>query len=162
MAFWNTIKNLRPEDVSRWEKLDLNLIKYLDQLITTLGVTTWVITSTYRTAQENKDAGGSSNSRHLTGKALDIVFKGIDPLHVVEVAKTMWPGGIGVQYPGGAIHLDLRDTGLYIFGEIVTTVEGVVKKSYVAYRQVLDLFLKKKAITIGVLALLGIAWYLWW
>jgi hypothetical protein len=158
---WDEIKNLRPQDVPRWDKLDFNLIRAVDQLITLLGITTWVITSTYRTAEENAAVGGDSNSRHLTGKAMDIVFKGVDPLHVVEVAKAMpWPGGVGIQYPSGMIHLDIRSTGLYIFGEIVEVIEGVVKKSYVAFAQVLDLFVKKKEIVIAAGAGLLLLWLL--
>jgi len=161
MGFWDTIRNLRPQDVPRWEKLDLNLIRWVDQLITNLGVTTWVITSTFRTSEENAAAGGDSNSRHLTGKAMDIVFKGVYPLHVVEVARTMlWPGGVGVQYPTGAIHLDLRSSGLYLFGEIVEMVEGVAKKTYVAFAQVLDLFIKKKEVAIAGIAGLLLLWLL--
>jgi len=159
---WDEIKNLRPQDVPRWQQLDFNLIKALDALITRLAVTTWTITSTYRSAEENAAVGGASNSRHLTGKAVDIVFKGVDPLHVVQVAQEMpWPGGVGVQYPGGAIHLDLRNTGLYIFGEIVEVIGNVVKKSYVAFAQVLDLFTKKKVVTVvAVLALSFLAYKL--
>jgi len=152
---WDEIKNLRPQDVPRWQQIDFNLIRALDALITRLAVTTWTITSTYRSAEENAAVGGSSNSRHLTGKAVDIVFKGVDPLHVVQVAQEMpWPGGVGIQYPSGMIHLDLRNTGLYIFGEIVRTIGNVVSKSYVVFDQVLDLFTKKKVVTVvAVLAL---------
>ena len=44
---WDEIKNLRPQDVPRWNMLDFNLIRAVDQLITILGVTTWVIASTF-------------------------------------------------------------------------------------------------------------------
>ncbi len=158
MSFWNTIKNLRPQDIPRVEKVDLNLIKKLDELITLVGIMP-VILSTYRTAEENAAVGGSSNSWHLQGKAVDLKFPGIDPLHLLELVKSMWPGGVGIQYPGGTLHLDTRPSGQYIFGEIFISA---AKKLYVGFQEVLDLFLKKKAITIGVLALLGIAWYLWW
>jgi hypothetical protein len=44
----------------------------------------------------------------------------------------------------------LRSGGFYIFGEIVQVIGGVVKKAYVAFDQVLDLFIKKKGVVIAV------------
>lgn len=66
------------------------------------------INSAYRTPSHNKAVGGVDNSRHMRGKAADIVVTGMTPREVAELAEKIMPdwGGIGVY--STFTHIDLR------------------------------------------------------
>lgn len=72
------------------------------------------INSGYRSPRHNKRVGGSPNSQHLLGKAVDIVVKDLPPVQVAEILEeliaegTIPEGGIGI-YPGFT-HYDIRGT----------------------------------------------------
>jgi Peptidase M15 len=67
------------------------------------------ITSWYRPEPFNSQAGGVSNSQHLTGKAVDFWVEGFTGRQLAFEFLPWWPGGIGV-YPGARadiVHLDV-------------------------------------------------------
>lgn len=69
----------------------------------------WTVTSWYRPEPWNSQVGGVSNSRHLTGQAVDFAVD----MSIAQVKQLLadWPGGFGV-YPGsGHFHLDLGPRG---------------------------------------------------
>jgi uncharacterized protein YcbK (DUF882 family) len=65
------------------------------------------ITSWYRPEPFNSQAGGVSNSQHLTGKAVDFWVDGV-PSSSLVVLLHWWPGGMG-RYPSmpDILHLDI-------------------------------------------------------
>lgn len=65
-----------------------------------------VINSAYRTPSHNKKEGGSPNSQHLLGKALDIKVEGVSPKRIAEIAKYYGADGIGVY--STFTHIDCR------------------------------------------------------
>jgi Peptidase M15 len=67
------------------------------------------ITSWYRPEPFNTQAGGVSNSEHLTGSAVDFWVEGLTGRQLAFELLPWWPGGIGV-YPGARadiLHLDI-------------------------------------------------------
>ena len=67
------------------------------------------ITSAYRTPTRNKEAGGTTYSQHLYGKAADIKISGVTPKKVADYAETLLPeGGIGIY--STFTHIDVRST----------------------------------------------------
>jgi len=98
---------LRPYDFPRYDRCDVKLLQVLDRMSRALGKRP-ILTSTFRTYEENKAAKGESNSRHLTGEAVDALWAGIHPKFVVDEAEklTALIGGIGLIYPSGAVHLE--------------------------------------------------------
>ena len=66
------------------------------------------ITSGYRSAETNKSVGGSDNSAHLYGKAVDVLVRGRDAYKLVKLAMEEGFTGIGVSQKGASrfIHLD--------------------------------------------------------
>lgn len=64
----------------------------------------WTITSWYRTPAANRAAGGSKNSQHLVGNAVDASFKGFKELH--KSLYDSFEGGLAVS--NTFIHLDNR------------------------------------------------------
>lgn len=68
------------------------------------------ITSAYRTAEYNKNIGGSAGSNHTKGKAADIQVRGVHPALVAMYAEELKAGGIGLySYSvGGFVHIDTR------------------------------------------------------
>lgn len=87
---------------------DYRLIEKLDQLREILGCPLY-INSGYRTPEYNKKIGGSSNSQHMYGKAVDISTKNldIDDETLIRICANLGFTGIGI-YPTW-IHLDVRD-----------------------------------------------------
>lgn len=83
------------------------LIKKLQKLRDILGFPL-IITSGMRSAEHNKKVGGSPNSRHLTGEAIDIACVDSEKRYKILTAAAQmncW-GGIGVA--DTFIHLDIR------------------------------------------------------
>ena len=68
------------------------------------------ITSAYRTPTRNKEAGGTTYSQHLYGKAADIKISGVAPKKVADYAETLLKnhGGIGIY--NTFTHIDVRAT----------------------------------------------------
>jgi lysozyme family protein len=69
------------------------------------------ITSGIRTLEQNRAAGGSSNSQHLTTNlscAADIIVKGVSSRKVFRDYYGTWMGGLG-GYSNGTTHFDLGE-----------------------------------------------------
>ena len=72
------------------------------------------INSAYRSPAHNKKIGGVKNSQHLTGKAVDIVAKGITTnylafeINELILKGKMLEGGIGIY--DTFVHYDIRGT----------------------------------------------------
>jgi hypothetical protein len=69
------------------------------------------INSGYRCKTHNKNVGGVSNSRHMEGKAADIVVKGVKPTEVAQYAESIGVRGIGLYNWG--VHIDTRASKSY-------------------------------------------------
>lgn len=67
-----------------------------------------VINSGYRCAPHNRKVGGARASRHLQGKAADIVVKGIAPKEVAKYAESIGVRGIGLY--STFVHIDTRSS----------------------------------------------------
>jgi len=71
-----------------------------------------IINSAYRSPKHNKKIGGVKNSQHLTGKAVDIVAKGITTKYLAYKINElifkgkMLEGGIGIY--DTFVHYDIR------------------------------------------------------
>ena len=70
-----------------------------------------VITSAYRTASHNAQAGGAQSSCHLSGRAADIKVSGISPVKAAAYAESLGVQGIGLYL--SFIHVDTRDQKYY-------------------------------------------------
>jgi hypothetical protein len=68
------------------------------------------ITSWYRPEPYNTQAGGVSNSQHLSGRAVDVSVSGYSGRQVANALMSWWPGGVGV-YPGSRRHIVHLDIG---------------------------------------------------
>jgi hypothetical protein len=105
-------------DIPRYEKIDVNVVRVAKTLWSFLGVRP-KITSSYRTPVQNAQVQGSANSQHIQGKALDLIFPGVDPAKVIAAAEQLQAKGLALQYPTGAVHIDTRDGPIARWGELV-------------------------------------------
>lgn len=80
---------------------------HVEQLTDKAGKGKWTVTSWYRDPVSNRNVGGASQSRHLSGDAVDVFFPGFEALH--RELDSSWPGGLAAK-PGsrGFLHLDAR------------------------------------------------------
>jgi hypothetical protein len=108
---FESLRIYKPEDLPRWDWLDFNMVKMLDELTVRLGQTKPLkILSLFRTKPENEACGGAPRSMHLLGKAVDFVPPG-DPLNALHEAKAVGFTGIGLylnEKGGVYIHADNR------------------------------------------------------
>ncbi|MEL6222989.1 MAG: D-Ala-D-Ala carboxypeptidase family metallohydrolase [Cyanobacteria bacterium J06626_14] len=68
------------------------------------------ITSWYRPPAVNRRVGGSSNSRHIVGDAIDYYVEGMTGDELYRILDPWWPGGLG-RYGGNRrliSHIDAR------------------------------------------------------
>lgn len=116
-------------DIPRFDKMDLGVVRLAWEMWSRLGVRPQ-ITSSYRTPVQNAQAQGVQNSQHIQGKALDLVFPGVDPVKVIGVAESLGAKGLALQWPTGSVHIDTRDGDKARWGERVDSVGGVTTKSH--------------------------------
>jgi hypothetical protein len=86
-------------------KLDPILVQKLQALRDRIGRAI-TITSGYRCAGHNQVVGGAPNSRHVQGKAADIVVDGMEPGTVASQAEAVGFNGIGIY--NNFTHVDVR------------------------------------------------------
>lgn len=86
-------------------QLDEVLLEKLQKLRDALGKPI-IINSAYRCSLRNSQVGGSPNSQHLLGKAVDIRVNGMSPVQVAAVAERIGFGGIGIY--SNFVHVDTR------------------------------------------------------
>ena len=86
--------------------IDTELVSVLQKIREHFGKPV-TITSAYRTPTRNKEAGGTTYSQHLYGKAADIKISGVTPKKIADYAETLLPkGGIGIY--NTFTHIDVR------------------------------------------------------
>lgn len=75
----------------------------------------WKITSAWRSLKTNTAAGGSKNSPHLKGNAIDLwifdpdFFKESRLKHYIDLAREVGFNGVGIYKDKKFIHMDYRD-----------------------------------------------------
>lgn len=90
-----------------FDKMDNNVVVLIDKLRRRINKPI-IITSSYRTKEHNAKVGGSTNSQHLLGKALDIVCTDSNYRFLV-IKEAFRLGFTGIGVGSNFIHLDIRD-----------------------------------------------------
>ena len=67
------------------------------------------INSGWRSKQHNSEVGGASSSQHLTGKAVDVVIKGLEP-KFANIYLAKYGNFLGFGIANTYTHVDIRDT----------------------------------------------------
>jgi len=103
--FW--LYEFECKDGSHQVVVDDKLIELLQKLRDRIGKPL-IINSGYRNPEHNKRVGGSSNSQHLYGKAVDVSTNNLDitPTELAQLAKEIGFDGIGIYR--NRVHMDVR------------------------------------------------------
>lgn len=89
-----------------FDHMDPDFLQLLDKCREDAGCN-FIITSSFRTEAKNKRVGGSPNSMHLKGRAVDVLcLKSDDRARIVKAALNL---GLSVGVMQYAIHLDNRE-----------------------------------------------------
>ncbi|MCL1974533.1 MAG: D-Ala-D-Ala carboxypeptidase family metallohydrolase [Firmicutes bacterium] len=107
-------KNFKVKEMASKDGSDIILVD--EELVSVLQkIRDWAqlsvsINSGYRTVTHNAKVGGSPTSKHIEGKAADIVVSGKTPLQVAQFAEALNIGGIGhaPSGQGNFCHIDTR------------------------------------------------------
>lgn len=94
-----------PESESITENI-IKLAKRLELVRSQFGGRSITVNSWYRDPSSNRRVGGSRDSRHLYGDAVDMTIADLSPKYVQSVLDPDWAGGLG--YGKTFTHLDLR------------------------------------------------------
>lgn len=93
-------------------KIDTRIVIIVERLRRELEIPI-AVPSGYRTKAHNKNIGGSKDSYHMKGLAVDIVPKGISLRKLfIKATKIKGVGGLG-WYEDSHIHIDIRKNRLY-------------------------------------------------
>jgi zinc D-Ala-D-Ala carboxypeptidase len=87
--------------------IDFNFISIIEQLREFIDYP-FIVNSFYRCEEHNKKIGGSRNSFHLKGQAIDLKINGENALRLIEVARCFGITGVGVYKT--FVHLDNGST----------------------------------------------------
>lgn len=115
---WNTIKYFKKDEFTckcgcKLNNIDINLVKVLDEIRMHFNKPV-IITSGSRCESHNKVVGGIKNSKHLYGKAADIVINGVSTTDVLNYTnKLVKEGKLSHTYGrtinmGNAVHVDIN------------------------------------------------------
>lgn len=86
----------------------LRVAKSLELVRSKLGNVPIKINSWYRDPATNAAVGGASQSRHLSGDAVDFVIDGVDPYHIFDRLDSWWGDRGGLASASCFTHLDCR------------------------------------------------------
>jgi len=127
---FQALRVYKPVDLPGWEKLDASLVRKFDQLTVLMGrFLPLQILSLFRSPEQNKAVGGSTNSMHLVGKAIDFVVPG-DPIAWYKAAEQVGFVGIGLYInPANVVsmHVDVRPTGRARWSRVDGVMSGIDK-----------------------------------
>jgi len=89
--------------------VDVTLINILEELRRHFN-TPITVTSGVRCKIHNSNIGGSPFSKHLEGKAADVLLKGITPENVYDYLIDRYPNSYGLGKYGTFTHIDSRSS----------------------------------------------------
>lgn len=114
---WDCIKHFSKSEFTckcgcGLNNIDLKVVKVAEKIRNHYGVPVIVNCGT-RCAKHNKEVGGVYNSRHLTGKAIDLYVKGITGDKLLAYCKTLVKNGdlrytYRITSKGNACHIDIQ------------------------------------------------------
>lgn len=103
---WSLLSYYRPGDFRHPDKLHFSLVYHLDALTKMLGVKAQIL-SDWRPVEPER-----SESQHPLGRAVDVVWPGVDPLKVLKVVRSsLLFSGYGLyrnEKGAHSFHLDTR------------------------------------------------------
>jgi hypothetical protein len=97
-----------------------------------------IINSGYRCAVHNKAVGGARYSKHIQGKAADIVVKGVNPKEVAKYCEAIGIQGIGLYET--FVHIDTRSKKSFWYSSnqsFISTFGGIRTNRQIA-EEVID------------------------
>ena len=113
---WNGIKHFKKSEFTckcgcGLNNINLDVVKVADEIREYFGSQA-IVTSGTRCSLHNKKVGGVSNSRHLSGKAIDFYVKGVSGNTLLKKAKEYVNNG-KLRYTylitgSNAIHIDIK------------------------------------------------------
>lgn len=76
-----------------------------------------IITSGYRSPEENELAGGAKNSQHVLGKAIDVIVENVSPIKIAAFVLEQFSPvkGIGINVYAGYVHFDVRNSDEIVY-----------------------------------------------
>jgi uncharacterized protein YcbK (DUF882 family) len=86
----------------------LKVVDALEEIRKMYGNRPMQINSWYRDPATNAAVGGASQSRHLSGDAVDFVFAGISPFDVYAKLDPWWGSKGGLASSSVFTHIDVR------------------------------------------------------
>jgi len=96
------------EETNDTPVVDYKLIEVLEDIRTYFNKSI-LVTSGYRCPIHNENVGGRPNSRHLLGRAADIIVRSRSPQEVVDYIESKYPDTLGVGLYGTFTHIDSRE-----------------------------------------------------
>ncbi len=87
--------------------VDIKLIHILENLRSHFGLPV-IINSGVRCRKYNSSVGGAVFSKHLEGRASDVVIKGVDPSDVHAYLESTYPDSYGLGKYNTFTHIDSR------------------------------------------------------
>ena len=114
---WNDIKHFKKSEFTckcgcGLNNIQLEVVKIADEIREHFGKPC-IVNSGTRCSKHNKAVGGVTNSRHLTGKAIDLYVQGVDGGTLVNYTKQLVNQGklrytYRISANGNAVHIDIQ------------------------------------------------------
>ena len=114
---WDDIKHFKKSEFDckcgcSLNNIQLEVVKIADEIREHFGKPA-IVNSGTRCSKHNKEVGGVANSRHLTGKAIDLYVQGVDGGTLVNYTKQLVNQGklrytYRISANGNAVHIDIQ------------------------------------------------------